>query len=170
MPRGIRGSNPVPVLSPKYHSEFENLIAHPKFVECLDHLTSWRARRATKGQAHPYLGRDDLRQVALMAAYGTFARYCTSARPAGQTRTEDSLRKLMVRGMKWALMNEFKRAVRAGGEDDLVYVALDAPSGGAGYHDDEDEDTPAPDMLCDMDPLTLLLMKERAETELSLPN
>jgi hypothetical protein len=193
MPRGIRGSNPIPVLSPKQHLEFESFIESSEFKLRLRNLTNWRSLRAARAQAHPYLERDDLRSIATMAAYETFARYVSSDAPAGKPRTNTTMLRLVVQAMRWALLNEYKRAIRHGGDDNVVTASLDAANSGAGFeyntseHDgsgqkkvgrafgsgdsSEDQDGLEVDglheqvsALCgEPDPLTMLLIKERLE-------
>lgn len=153
---------PRPVLTPAQETEFENLTRDPKFDQCLKRLTGWRARRSYNGQSHPYLDRDDLKQVALIAAYETFGKY--HAKPFEERR------KLCVNAMRWALQKEFRRACLSGGGSDVMIESLDDPQNASSgsqdgasadyYTSPLDQEVSA---LCgEPDPLTVLLIKERA--------
>lgn len=188
MPKGIRGSGrPIPVLTVQQHHEFEQIISTTEFKQKLKVLTTWRSDRArwAKGQRHPFLSNKDLKGVAMLAAYETFAKFINDPKPAGKEwrrgnrTTGSTIMGLMVQSMRWALLNEFKRAVRHGGANNVVYAELDSPYSGAGHFPesfggmskfvDEDDDNPGGEALQgevskvagEPDPLAVLLLRER---------
>lgn len=157
---------PRPVLTPTQETEFESLLSDPKFNQCLKRLTGWRSARSYNGQAHPYLDRDDLKQVALIAAYETFGKY--HAKPS------EDRRKLCINAMRWALLKEFRRAVLSGGGSDVMIESLDDPQNGYSGDADGVGDEKAETLMREVsalagepDPLTMLLMKERASMMVS---
>ena len=170
-----RGSGrPISVLTPAQQAQFEALTRHPKFVECLDHLTLWRSQQARKTRAHPFLSREDLRGVAVTEAFITFSKYVNRRVRGGK----DGLRRLVIQGMKWALLKEYKRARIRDGYEGFVYAALDAPDAGVGNGSNDfsqmENEYDLPDAggtlqsqvaeaAGEPDPLAVLLIKERVE-------
>lgn len=132
MPRGIKGSGtPIRSLTLKQIREFEKFTERPDFKLRLNRIVGWRARVSQKSNNHPFLGRDDLKAIALAAAFETYSKYVRVRKPAGKPRTEDSILALVVKGMTWAVLNEVKRTRRFGYDPrEVTYAYLDAPSGG----------------------------------------
>jgi len=171
MPRGIKGSGtPIRSLSPKQTREFEKFIKSPEFKLRLRLIVYWRARIAQKISGHPYLGHDDLKSVALAAAYETYAKYVRARKPAGKPRTATSILALVVRGMKWAVLNEVKRARRFGyNPEEVTYAYLDASCGGVqnagdidGGESDSADEVAVAAAVGDPDILSVMIAEEDA--------